>query len=331
MRVITGENRAFSNLATEPSANRSSGAIGSMSRRSSPSPTITRLNGRPGSSSHQDGQLLPLRVNKPSARTRPAGNDLPRRRSGDGCIVSVPDGAAQRTLIIDAGQYSNMHNFLQWRFRYIDFNARFHAAVMTHSDQDHYRGFVPLIKDPKISFDHIYHNGIVERDAARRSLHSRPARKRPLHRPLPGSRQSRGPRLQAREPRQSSISEVYPTMMWALVQDPTRFPDIRMASTEHGDHANGRTYLPGFVPAQARPRSRFSVPFQRTAQGEFALRAFGEKPHDGISMSARPRMATRSSCASHTARSLPCSAATSTGRPRIICCAITARSPTANR
>lgn len=86
---------------------------------------------------------------------------------GDGCILSVPRGNAQQTLIVDAGQFSNMHNFLKWRFRYLDSNAAFHAAVITHPDQDHYRGFVPIFNDPRISFQCVYHNGLMERKTAR--------------------------------------------------------------------------------------------------------------------------------------------------------------------
>ena len=197
---------------------------------------------------------------------------------GDGCIVSVPDGNEQKVLIVDAGQFSNMHNFLKWRFRYIDANAHFHAAVITHPDQDHYKGFVPLINDDRIHFEHIYHNGLVERKttneldiigprangfctevyADRASLHA-----------LFSNQANRG-------------NKAYPALMWAALGDPARFPDILMASTEHGEKAGGKTYLPGFAPDGAQPTIEILGPVpDKQADGSLALRVFGDKPGDG--------------------------------------------------
>ena len=197
---------------------------------------------------------------------------------GDGCILSVPDGTSQKTLIIDAGQFSNMHNFLKWRFRYVDANAKFHAAVITHPDQDHYRGFVPIINDDRISFEHIYHNGLVERKAAKKA-------------DIIGAR-SNGQCTEIFEDRASLDALVsnpakrgtnaYPNLMWGAVQEPARFPDIRMASTVHGDDHGGRTYLPGFVPAAGKASIEILGPVpERAASGALALRTFGVKPHDG--------------------------------------------------
>lgn len=223
--------------------------------------------------------ILPLRVKKTDCRATPLLEmvflDVGQ---GDGCILSVPAGTTQKTLIIDAGQFSNMHNFLKWRFRYVDSNAKFHAAVITHPDQDHYRGFVPLITDERISFEHIYHNGLVERKtdedidiigprlngqcteifedrAALAALVSDPAK--------------RG-------------AKAYPNLMWGAVQDSVRFPDIRMASTEHGDRHAGRTYLPGFVPGPDKAAIEILGPVpDKAADGSLSLRTFGLKPHDG--------------------------------------------------
>lgn len=197
---------------------------------------------------------------------------------GDGCIVSVPDGNRQRTLIIDAGQFSNMHNFLKWRFRYVDANAAFHAAILTHPDQDHYRGFVPILKDERISFEHIYHNGLVERKTAIRSdvigrrdegLCTEIYEDRASLEALVSDRSVRG-------------TKVYPNLMWAAVQDPARFPDIRMASTEHGEQRDGRTWLPGFAPNGGKPAIEILGPVpEATAEGGLALRTFGRVPGDG--------------------------------------------------
>lgn len=227
--------------------------------------------------------ILPLRVKKSDCRDTPLLEmiflDVGQ---GDSCILSVPDGSRERTLIIDAGQYSNLHNFLQWRFRYVDSNARFHAAVITHSDQDHYRGFVPLIKDQQIFFERVYHNGLVERDAAD-DLDILGPRADGLCTDIREDRDSLEDLVSKPASRGNPQSpKVYPTMMWAMVQDQARFADIRMASTEHGEKKDGRTYLPGFAPAQGKPAIEIVGPVpERTAGGKLALRQFGERPRDG--------------------------------------------------
>lgn len=82
---------------------------------------------------------------------------------GDGAFLVTPD---DKFLLIDAGESDNMLRFLNWRF-----NLRSHPdrvitigkAVISHSDQDHYKGFSGLFKSPQFRFDSVYHNGIVER------------------------------------------------------------------------------------------------------------------------------------------------------------------------
>ena len=227
--------------------------------------------------------ILPLRVKKSHCRqTGLLEMIFLDVGQGDGCILSVPDGNTQRTFIIDAGQFSNMHNFLKWRFRYVDSNARFHAAVITHPDQDHYRGFVPLIQDERISFDHVYHNGLVERDAdddldilgeRQDGLCTDLCEDRDTLEALVSKPESRG---------DPQYPKVYPTMMWALVQDSARFADIRMASTEHGEKKGSRTYLPGFAPDGGKATIEILGPVpDKSTQGKWALRTFGKKPRDG--------------------------------------------------
>lgn len=82
---------------------------------------------------------------------------------GDGCFVVTPQ---DRFLVIDAGESDNMYRFLRWRFnvrnrpeQVIDCDA----AIITHPDQDHYKGFQQLFDSPNFRFDTVYHNGLVER------------------------------------------------------------------------------------------------------------------------------------------------------------------------
>lgn len=80
---------------------------------------------------------------------------------GDGCLIVTPD---DRRLIVDAGVADNMYRYLRWRFNFVGGPRRFHAAIITHPDADHYNGFRRLFNEPGIAFERIYHNGIMERN-----------------------------------------------------------------------------------------------------------------------------------------------------------------------
>lgn len=85
---------------------------------------------------------------------------------GDGTFIVTPD---DRFMLVDAGQTDNMKRFLSWRFdlrRHPDRKIRFPIAVVSHPDQDHYKGFSSLIKSDQFQFDTVFHNGIVERAGA---------------------------------------------------------------------------------------------------------------------------------------------------------------------
>jgi beta-lactamase superfamily II metal-dependent hydrolase len=83
---------------------------------------------------------------------------------GDGCHIVTPH---DRHIILDAGQEDNMYRFLSWRFNLRRKRNRVKqlTAVITHPDQDHYKGFQKLFEHPQLNFSNIYHNGIVERAA----------------------------------------------------------------------------------------------------------------------------------------------------------------------
>ena len=89
-----------------------------------------------------------------------------RGAAGDASVAGQPgDGSAdgdEKIIVIDAGKYSHMADFLDGRFKAYRKGFNFHAAIITHPDHDHYRGFGYLFKRKKISFDVVYHNGIAE-------------------------------------------------------------------------------------------------------------------------------------------------------------------------
>lgn len=82
---------------------------------------------------------------------------------GDGCFIVTPQ---DRFLVIDAGESDNMYRFLRWRFnmrKHPDDVIPFDAAIITHPDADHYKGFQQIFDSPNFRFDAVYHNGLVER------------------------------------------------------------------------------------------------------------------------------------------------------------------------
>ena len=79
---------------------------------------------------------------------------------GDGALVVTPD---DKKYVIDAGQNDNMYRFLSWRFGKFKKKVNFDAAVLSHSDIDHYGGFKWLFKEPNAYFKTVYTNGFMER------------------------------------------------------------------------------------------------------------------------------------------------------------------------
>ncbi len=210
---------------------------------------------------------------------------------GDGCIVSVPEGNAQKVLLVDAGEGHNMHGFLKWRFRYVDGTGKFHAAVITHSDMDHYLGFQPIFEDQRLSFDHVYHNGLLERGRTADDgvigavdMNAAPA-KQCTELFQTHAEVSAFYGVLANRTNVSATGKIteklYPKLLWTALQAPARFPDIAMMSTRHGAQQGGRAWLPGFAPSGAKPAIEVlgPVPFALPG-GAVSLPAFGNAPGD---------------------------------------------------
>lgn len=154
---------------------------------------------------------------------------------GDGCFIVTPD---DKFLLIDAGEGDNMFRFLRWRF-----NLKNHPeqivtiqnAIISHPDSDHYRGFAPLFGSEQFRFEHVYHNGIIER-AGEDSLGSVDK--------VDGKKCLTGivvdlPSLKAITSDPSQVGRAwFPTLMKTAC-DSGRVDDIRMLCTEDG-------FLPGY-------------------------------------------------------------------------------------
>ena len=87
---------------------------------------------------------------------------------GDGCHVATPN---DEHIIIDAGETDNMYRFLRWRFNLKGISKPLpsFSAIISHSDEDHFKGFGKLFANPtdglkrKLPFKQIYHNTIIQR------------------------------------------------------------------------------------------------------------------------------------------------------------------------
>lgn len=81
---------------------------------------------------------------------------------GDGCLMITPD---DKFHLIDAGEGRNMAAFLRWKFNLKKAQRPivFENTIITHSDSDHYKGFLEILKDPMVKFKNVYHNGLIER------------------------------------------------------------------------------------------------------------------------------------------------------------------------
>ena len=88
---------------------------------------------------------------------------------GDGCLLIMPDkdkpDFRRRAMVIDAGEKDSMMRYIKYRFMYPSKKRpkEIHAGIISHPDQDHYKGFGSLFKQAGISFKTLYHNGLVER------------------------------------------------------------------------------------------------------------------------------------------------------------------------
>lgn len=207
---------------------------------------------------------------------------------GDGCVVVSPEartdaGAAdherERIMVIDAGISDNMFGFLRWRFGKLKRAFRFHAAIITHPDADHYRGFQKIFSHKNIEFDRIYHNGLMERtgndllgptDASGRYLTGIVASDTAV-RTLYGDPAVRGRKW-------------YPRLLHTAMTS-GRVGQIEMLSTKHGESEAGRQWIPGFAPSSGRDVAIEVIGpvVERDAAGNDRLRWFG----DGIGSSAK--------------------------------------------
>ena len=194
---------------------------------------------------------------------------------GDGAVLITPErNANERIMVIDAGEGPEMGEFLDKRFGAYRQQSRFHAAVITHPDADHYLGFEPIFASGTVKFDKLYHSGLVERPVAGtweklggltpygnasflEQLVETDAELRQLFQPPPGRKE-------------------YPRTIRAAL-DKQAVGEFAMLSTVHGTPEDGTSWVPGFAPSNNRSYTiEVLGPFvEQTAAGKKRLRRLG--------------------------------------------------------
>ena len=83
---------------------------------------------------------------------------------GDSILIQTPD---DKRILIDGGMGNEAHSFIRDKYNlhakdhYIDFEA----IIATHCDEDHTKGLIGILKDPRIAVKRFYHNGLFRRTA----------------------------------------------------------------------------------------------------------------------------------------------------------------------
>lgn len=253
----------------------------------------------------EKAQMVPVRCRGVSGYMH--ASDLQRERlleivfvdvgQGDGALLVTPD---DRKYVIDAGVGDNMCRYLTWRFSgFKKLLKDFDGLIITHPDQDHYRGFQDLVENAEVQADHVWHNGIVEQfkvsasgSQSAKAADSLGARKTSGGQSwLTGLVQTdaelaahladpdRWIKKSTNKPKQ------FPKLLNSAQTAKTprgarRFKKISMLSTAHGELHDGKSYLPGFGPNNA-PGCVIEVlgpVVEADSQGKPRLRTFDDKP-----------------------------------------------------
>lgn len=158
---------------------------------------------------------------------------------GDGSLVVTPD---DKHILIDAGQGDNFIRFLRWRYPKFTSPREFEAIVISHPDADHYAGFADLFTDNNINVtvNTIYHNGIIERAAEKKSDSLGPRAKDGDVLYLTDVVKDKARLMEILADQKSWKGKKYPTMLKSAL-DSKRVGDIRML-------CEADMHLPGYGP-----------------------------------------------------------------------------------
>ncbi len=181
---------------------------------------------------------------------------------GDGCLLVTP---GDKHMVIDAGVGDNMYRFLRWRYGRFETPWQFEAAVISHPDADHYKGFADVFGDPNVTFGTVYQNGIMERNGS----------------------DSLGAKTTSGQPRYLTDLVATTADLASFLADPSRwqkkqYPSMIEAASRGGKFAEYRMlstaddYLPGYGPGGDLTVQVLGPVVEQTAAGQPGLRWFGD-------------------------------------------------------
>ena len=77
---------------------------------------------------------------------------------GDAAFVVTPNNTK---ILIDGGLSRSTAEFLIWKYRLDEDNTlTINHLFLSHADADHVAGLIPILNHPKITVEHVWHNGI---------------------------------------------------------------------------------------------------------------------------------------------------------------------------
>ncbi len=185
---------------------------------------------------------------------------------GDGTFIVTPD---DKMILVDSGERDNMYRFLKWRFNMRPNSPapRIDCAIITHPDQDHYKGFQKLFDDGRFHFGTVFHNGIVERASDDRLGNSVV---KDGQRYLTDLVRDKARLIELLEVSANRGRMSYPKLLWTGVSN-GRVDDFRMLAA--GDEVFPSRQLYGKWLTM-----KSLAPVTEDVDGTTALRWFGDKP-----------------------------------------------------
>ena len=172
---------------------------------------------------------------------------------GDGSVLITPErDAKERIIVIDAGQGAHMCEFLTGRFKSYRKKSNFAAAVITHPDKDHYFGFHEIFESGAITFDTLYHSGLVERPGGAKwefiGTKTKDAASGVSF--VEDLMLTDAEMKTAFDPAVAGAGDFAKTIRAALGKSAVK--SFEILSTQHGTLEDGRAWMPGFAPSDDR-------------------------------------------------------------------------------
>lgn len=91
---------------------------------------------------------------------------------GDGLLIEI----GKYKILIDAGPNNCMYGYLtKWQYTYLlKKNEKVHIdyLIISHFDVDHYKGYIPILKDTRFTFGTIVHAGILKLSTTKNPFNS---------------------------------------------------------------------------------------------------------------------------------------------------------------